>query len=111
MILIKKKKVIREILPLWRFFKANSIINQDKAHKNDIKLVNILEDNELLYPVSFVVRKEDTVLRNLINIKLLELRRSGKLEEIIKNVAKGVHISDEEFKNIFVQDYDLNKLV
>lgn len=92
-------------------FKANSIINQDKAHKNDIKLVNILEDNELLYPVSFVVRKEDTVLRNLINIKLLELRRSGKLEEIIKNVAKGVHISDEEFKNIFVQDYDLNKLV
>lgn len=92
-------------------FKANSIINQAKSLSNNIDLVNILEDNELLYPVSFVVRKEDTVLRNLINIKLLELRKSGQLEEIIKKVATEVHISDDEFKSIFVQGYDLNKLV
>jgi hypothetical protein len=43
-------------------FKAKSIINKnnnDINQKEKFELVNILADNELLYPVSFVVRKEE----------------------------------------------------
>lgn len=91
-------------------FKANSIMNQWGSSEN-FHLVNILKDNELMYPVSFVVRKEDTVLRNLINIRLMDLRESGELEKIIKSVAKEVHIVDEaEFNSIFIQKYNLDSL-
>lgn len=88
-------------------FKANMILN---SHPGRLNLINILEDDQLLYPVSFVVRKEETVLKNLINIRLLELRKSGELEKIIKNEALKVNIKEEEFNEIFIQSYDFEKL-
>ena len=88
-------------------FKAQSIINSNKVETD---VFNILRDNELLYPVSFVVRKEDTVLRNLINIRLMELRDNGELKEIIKQVANAVDINDTMFEGIFIQKYNYEKI-
>jgi len=88
-------------------FKANMIMNR---HPNHFRLVNILKDNQLLYPVSFVVRKEETVLKNLINIRLMEMRKNGELEDIIKNEALKVNIKEEEFSQIFIQKYDFRQL-
>jgi hypothetical protein len=36
-------------------------------------VVNILKSKELLYPVGFAMRREDYILRNYVNIKLMEL--------------------------------------
>ena len=88
-------------------FKANSIMNK---YPNKFKLVNILKDNQLLYPVSFVIRKEETVLKNFINLRIMELRKSGKLEEIIKNEALKVEIKEDEFQEIFIQKYNFNQI-
>jgi hypothetical protein len=42
----------------------------------------------------------------------MEFRASGQLEKIIKDVAEKVQITDvDEFKSIFVQSYDLKKLL
>ena len=87
-------------------FKAESIIEKDEV-------INILKKNELLYPVSFVVRKQDTVLKNLINLRLLEMRSlkegetKSELETLIKEVAtsEAVQIPEERFENIFIQSY------
>lgn len=100
-------------------FKANSIINKLKSAGENLELVNILKDNQLLYPVSFVVRKEDTVLRNLINIRLLEMRNTlddkgvSELENAIKEIATSsdVQISENDFENIFIQKYDFTKII
>lgn len=88
-------------------FKANMIIN---TYPTEFNLVNILEENQLLYPVSFVVRKEETVLKNLINLRLMELRQNGELEKIIKFEALKVNIKETEFNEIFIQNYDFTKL-
>lgn len=88
-------------------FKANMIMNM---HPNKLDLVNILQENQLLYPVSFVVRKEETVLKNFINLRLMELRKSGMLENIIKDEALKVDINEDEFKEIFIQKYDFKNL-
>ena len=88
-------------------FKANSIMNK---YPTKFKLTNILADNQLLYPVSFVVRKEETILKNIINLRLIELRKSGELENIIKKEALKVNISEDEFPEIFIQTYDFDKL-
>jgi len=84
------------------------------------KVINILKPNELLYPVSFVVRKDHCVLKNLINLRLMELRATkfsvtdteNKLEHIIKEVATSsdIKIDPEKFNDIFIQQYDFNKL-
>ena len=87
-------------------FKAESIIENDEV-------INILKKNELLYPVSFVVRKQDTVLKNLINLRLLEMRSTleentkSELENLIKKIATSdaVQIPEEKFENIFIQSY------
>jgi hypothetical protein len=88
-------------------FKANMILN---SHPDKFRIVNILEDDQLLYPVSFVLRKEETVLKNLINIRLLELRKSGELEKIIKDEALKVSINEEEFTEVFIQSYNFDNL-
>jgi len=84
------------------------------------KVVNILKSNELLYPVSFVVRKDHCVLKNLINLRIMELRatkfkdedKENKLEQIIKDVATSsdIKIDINKFNDIFIQQYDFNKL-
>lgn len=106
-------------------FKANSIINKLSGTDDKLDLINILADNQLLYPVSFVVRKEDTVLRNLINIRLLEMRNTldenekrkgneiSELEKAIKDIATSsdVQIGEEDFANIFIQKYDFSNII
>jgi len=106
----------KEDFTFMEVFKAESIIDQNT------QVVNILKNNELLYPVSFVVRKQETVLKNLINVRLMEMEStvikdsSGKdiseLENIIKNVAitAPIKIEESKFKNIFIRKYDFRKL-
>lgn len=83
-------------------FKAESIMTDSKMDEKD-RVVNILAENELLYPVSFAVRKEDTVLRNLINLRLLEMRDSKQLEMAFKRGVAPLHISDATFERMWVQ--------
>ena len=54
------------------------------------RAVNILRAKELLYPVGFAMRREDYVLRNYINIKLMELddREPNRLMGFIINELK-----------------------
>ena len=111
-------------------FKAKNVMKNSSG----INVINILKDCELLYPVSFVVKKEDTVLKNFINIRLMEMRdtkandsdnlrcnpayppppldpKISELEYVIKLQALKSGIEEEEFKDIFIQKYDLNKLM
>ena len=84
-------------------FKAEHI---KKKHKLDV--VNILQKNTLIYPVSFVVRKEDTVLRNFINLRLAELAENGELLTILQKEADKYDIKIEEFDDKFIQTYDFS---
>lgn len=85
-------------------FKAQSIIVEE-----DLKLVNILKENQLVYPVSFVIHKEETVLRNFINLRITELRLSGELQKVIKNNALQIDITDEKvIDKVFLQQYDFS---
>jgi len=65
-------------------FKAKTIIDREglKDDKGNT-LVNILEDKQLIYPVSFVTRKEDTALINFLNIRIMDIqkRMNKKVEE------------------------------
>lgn len=40
------------------------------------KVINVLKSGQLLYPVSFAVRSDNYLLRNYINLKLLEIERA-----------------------------------
>ena len=83
-------------------FKAQSIIDDEQ-----LDLVNILNDNQLVYPVSFVIHKEETVLRNFINLRIAELRKNGELKRIIKNNALQIDITDEKvIDKVFLQTYN-----
>jgi len=89
-------------------FKAKTIIKG----QNTSAVINILKDKELLYPVSFVVRKKDTVLKNYINLRIIELameqvtdnngEQISKLKQIIKTAAVEGGILENEFDNNFV---------
>ena len=118
-------------------FKAKATIDGfnhklDTKNKGDIKeklkLRNILHEKQLLYPVSFVVRKEDTVLRNFINLRIAELYERTPLKrnaegnlicpdgiksliDIIKEEAKDEDgIKPNEIDNMFIQTYDFSNL-
>ena len=85
-------------------FKAESIIDEEK-----LSLVNILQENQLVYPVAFVIHKEETVLRNFINLRIIELRLSGELQKVIKNNALQIDITDEkDIEKVFLQRYDFS---
>ena len=85
-------------------FKAESIIKDDK-----LGLTNILKDNQLVYPVCFVLHKEETVLRNFINLRIAELRFNGELSKIIKSNAFQVDITDEKvLDKVFIQHYNFS---
>jgi len=88
-------------------FKANMIMNEEPER---FDLVNILKDNQLLYPVSFYVRKEEVALKNLLNLKIIEMRRSGTLAQIIHDAAIAAGLSERQFPQIFVQSYDVASL-
>jgi len=94
-------------------FKAKTIIKDQ-----NVPVINILKDKELLYPVSFVVRKEDTVLKNFINLRIIEMameqvtdsdgKEISKLKQIIKEVAAESGIEAKDFNDIFVWKKDWN---
>lgn len=99
----------KEQFTFMEVFKVESFIEQEEM------VVNLLKPNELLYPVSFVVRKEHTVLKNLINLRIMQLRAEestetgvNKLEKIIKDISLSadVSITPEKFKDIFIQKSD-----
>lgn len=108
-------------------FKAHAIMNSVNEkldltipHNENrvLKLKNILDDLQLLYPVSFVVRKEDTVLRNLINLRIAEIRDrksvpGGKLSliDIIKRSAQTSDGIDPSYvDSSLIQKYDFATL-
>jgi hypothetical protein len=84
------------------------------------RLINLLNPNELLYPVGFALRKEDYVLRRFINLKLLELdsfpEDGNNIMELIKNELENIHNffidckTDEEkmqrVRKYFIREYD-----
>jgi len=84
-------------------FKAEHLIDKHK-----LKLVNILKRNNLVYPVSFVVRKEETVLRNFMNLRIAELKRNGDLYNIINEEAKDYGIKIDKVEDRFIQTYDFS---
>lgn len=103
-------------------------LTQDENRKKKLALKNILHEKQLLYPVSFVVRKEDTALRNFINLRIAELYEQTPLErdlngeiinkdgtksliDIIKEEAKVEDgIEPHEIDHMFIQTYDFSNL-
>ena len=93
-------------------FKVESFI------KSGAMVINILKDNQLVYPVSFAIRKEHTVLKNLINLRIMEMRAKieannrNELENVILGVATSsdVGINETTFDKIFLQKYEFGKL-
>ena len=108
-------------------FKAETIIDKEnfKDKEGNSTLVNILKDKELIYPVSFVVRKEDTALRNFLNLRIMDLyqrKRSDRnkyaeaiglrnLFDIIEDELFEYTESDiSEIKTFFSHSYDFKRL-
>lgn len=79
----------------------------------DGSVINILKRKELLYPVSFAVRKSDYVLKNYINLKLLEIEETvndgilGIILEELRKQPEYTHYTLNEIKNYFVRDLQL----
>lgn len=78
----------------------------------DGDVFNILKPKQVLYPVSFAVRKSDYILRNFINLKLLEIEENGKdgilgiiLEELKKHPDCS-HYTLEDIQRYFVRELD-----
>jgi hypothetical protein len=102
-------------------FKANAYMRKTKY-----KLINILKDKQITYPVSFVVRKEDTVLRNFLNLRIIALYNKtkatrdtdGKIKEgeeknlldIIEDEIVKFGFEKDDAKDIFIHDYDFSTL-
>lgn len=107
----KKVKILKEFgdFIFMEVFKAEKILNsKDFKRKHKFKLVNVLKKNNLVYPVSFVVRKEETVLRNFINLRIAELKRSGELYNIINKESKSYGIEINQVEDRFIQTYDFS---
>lgn len=66
---------------------------------NDFKnLKNLLKPRQLLYPVVFAMRKEDYVLKNYINLKLIEIDGPGS--GIVFLINNSLNITDNNFSNM-----------
>jgi len=103
-------------------FKADMLIK-----KNSYKLINLLKTQQIIYPVSFVVRKEDTVLRNFLNLRIIELYSKEKakrtnqgkirkneernLHDIIEDGIQGCGFSKKAADSIFIHEYEFDNLV
>lgn len=74
------------------------------------EVVNILKPKELLYPVGFAMRKQDYILRNYINIKLMELddkHPKRLLGFIVEEVRKHVGfnwVNEDNASEYFVKE-------
>lgn len=73
------------------------------------KVINLLKEGELLYPVGFVMRREDYVLRNYINIRLMELddthppRVHGFIVDELQKQEGFEHVRIDQAKRFFVR--------
>jgi hypothetical protein len=75
-------------------------------------VINILKSKEVLYPVSFAVRKQDYVLKNYINLKLLEIEENeqngilGIILDELKMHLEYKHYNLNDIKKYFVRELD-----
>ena len=124
--------VVSDIASDFVFAETYQANNTEAVRSKSV--INILYPKELLYPVSFAVRKEEYILKNYINLKLLELdsntpygilgiiadviassdNRDDLFAERIKKI-KSANINEqtkkrvEVIKEYFIRDYELNK--
>ena len=86
--------------------KANMLSTQNPS----LGLINILQDKQILYPVSFVVRKADTALRNFLNLRIIELLygNNGKdaNSELLNIIGKVAENNALNTSDIFIHSYD-----
>ncbi|APF20872.1 hypothetical protein Calab_1026 [Caldithrix abyssi DSM 13497] len=91
-------------------YQAEKLI-QSKVAKGEnrfAKLKNLFKERQLLYPVVFAMRREDYVLKNYINLKLIELDGPGSgIIKLIKASLSslGENIHDEDLKKYFIREY------
>jgi ABC-type amino acid transport substrate-binding protein len=89
---------------------VESLIAEQHRLVRDGTVINILRDFELLYPVGFAMRLGDYVLRNYVNIKLLELDDKyphGILEMIhleLRNTPDYKNLTMEDVKRHFIRE-------
>ncbi len=91
-------------------YQAEKLIQHKLAKGEDRfeKLKNLFKERQLLYPVVFAMRREDYVLKNYINLKLIELDGPGSgILDLIKEslVSLGENIYDEDLKKYFIREY------
>jgi len=91
-------------------YQAEKLIQNklEKGEKRFNKLKNLFKERQLLYPVVFTMRREDYVLKNYINLKLIELDGpgSGIIDLIKKSLfSLGENIHDEDLKKYFIREY------
>ena len=87
-------------------FKAEKI----KEKEGLTNLINILDNHSLIYPVGFVFRKEETVLRNFVNLRIMDLKKNGKIEQIIRDCALEYGLKETEVSSAFMQSFDFSKI-
>lgn len=120
-----KNKIFKDIIDDISSDSANSadftfmeVFKVESFIQSGAMVVNILKENQLVYPVSFAIRKEHTVLKNLINLRIMEMRAKiesnnrNELENVILNVATStdVGITETTFNKIFLQKYDFSSI-
>lgn len=78
------------------------------------KVVNILKENELLYPVGFALRRSDYILKNLINLKIIEARETVNdmdkdmiFKWIEEHCGKGFPGKTIDFRKHFVTEHKI----
>jgi hypothetical protein len=85
-------------------FKADELIN-DCCSSTSPNLTNILKSQQLLYPVSFVVRKEDTALRHFLNLRIMEMIYDNKSNKLFKIFSESINTTDIKISDIFIHEY------
>jgi len=84
---------------------------QTKLVKNG-EVINILKPKQVLYPVSFAVRKQDYILKNYINLKLLEIEETesngilGIIWDELRTHEEYKHYTFNDVQRYFVREYD-----
>jgi hypothetical protein len=66
-------------------------------------VVNILEDHHLVYPVAFAVQHGDYQLRNLINLRLIELIRQDRILTLLASFIPDCSVN--ELREYYLTDW------
>jgi hypothetical protein len=93
-------------------YQAEQLIKM-KRSEGDLRfnnLKNMLKPKQLLYPVVFALRKEDYVLKNYINLKLIEIDGPGfginnLIKESLSNVNNDFSHLEENSKEKFISEF------